>query len=254
LSETPSLISSSDRVVLVTGAGRRVGACIAEVLHAAGCRIAVHYRTAEAQAHELCERLNAARRGSAFPFSADLLDVTAIGALVAAVVAHFGRLDGLVNNASSFFPTPLGEIDESSWHDLVGSNLKAPLFLCQAAAPHLRAAGGSVVNIIDIHAERPLANYPLYSIAKAGLVGVTRSMALELAPQVRVNGIAPGAILWPEDGQFTAKQRAAVVQHTLLKREGRPEDVAAATRFLLLDAHYVTGQILAVDGGRSAHL
>lgn len=242
------------RVVLVTGAGRRVGARIAEVLHATGCSVAVHYRASGIDAHGLCERLNAIRPDSAFPFGADLLDVSAIGALVAAVVAHFGRLDGLVNNASSFFPTALGTIDESNWHDLIGSNLKAPLFLCQAAAPHLRAAQGSVVNIIDIHGERPLAGYPLYSTAKAGLIGVTRAMALELAPQVRVNGIAPGAILWPEDGQITAEQRSAIVRHTLLKREGNADDIAVVVRFLLFEAHYVTGQVLAVDGGRSAHL
>jgi len=246
--------AGAGRVVLVTGAGRRVGASIVEALHVAGCRVAVHYRASDADARALCERLNAIRPTSAFPFGADLLDVSAINGLIAAVVAHFGRLDGLVNNASSFFPTPLGEIDESGWHDLIGSNLKAPLFLCQAAAPHLRAALGSVVNIIDIHAERPLAGYPVYSAAKAGLVGTTRAMALELAPQVRVNGVAPGAIMWPEDGQFPAEQREAIVQHTLLKREGRAEDVAVVVRFLLLEAHYVTGQILAVDGGRSAHL
>ncbi|MDB5801257.1 MAG: pteridine reductase [Rhodocyclales bacterium] len=253
-SPTDAASASADRVVLVTGAGRRVGARIAEVLHAAGCRVAVHYRASDTDARSLCERLNATRCDSAFPFGADLLDLSAINALVMAVVAHFGRLDGLVNNASSFFPTALGEIDESSWHDLVGSNLKAPFFLCQAAAPHLRAAQGSVVNVIDIHAERPLAGYPLYSTAKAGLAGATRAMALELAPEVRVNGVAPGAILWPEDGQFTAEQRSAIVEHTLLKREGHAEDIAVAVRFLLLEAHYVTGQILAVDGGRSIHL
>lgn len=244
----------NDPVILVTGGGRRVGACIVETLHGLGCRLAVHYRASAPDAQALCARLNALRPGSAQAFRADLLDLSAITGLVAAVTTHFGRLDGLVNNASSFFPTPLGEIDESNWHDLVGSNLKAPLFLCQAAAPHLRRAQGSVVNIIDIHAERPLAGYPVYSAAKAGLIGATRAMALELAPEVRVNGVAPGAILWPEDGQFSATQREAIVAHTLLQRAGRPEDIAAAVRFLLLDAHYVTGQILAVDGGRSAHL
>jgi len=242
------------RVVLVTGAGRRVGASIAETLHAAGCRIAVHYRISAREAHALCERLNAIRPGSAFAFAANLLELSEINALVEAVVAHFGRLDCLVNNASSFFPTALGTINEANWHDLIGSNLRAPLFLCQAAAPHLRATQGSVVNIVDIHAERPLAGYPLYSTAKAGLAGMTRAMAIELAPQVRVNGVAPGAIMWPEDGQFSAEQRAAIVDHTLLKREGRAEDIAVVVRFLLLEAHYVTGQILAVDGGRSAHL
>ncbi|HSD37113.1 MAG TPA: pteridine reductase [Rhodocyclaceae bacterium] len=249
-----STATDDGRVVLVTGAGRRVGARTAEALHAAGCRIAVHYRISSKEAHALCERLNAVRPGSAFPFAANLLELTEINALVEAVMAHFGRLDGLVNNASSFFPTALGSMDEASWHDLIGSNLRAPLFLCQAAAPHLCATQGSVVNIIDIHAERPLAGYPLYSTAKAGLAGMTRAMAIELAPHVRVNGVAPGAIMWPEDGQFSTEQRTAIVDHTLLKREGRAEDVAVAVRFLLLEAHYVTGQILAVDGGRSAHL
>ncbi|MEC5384834.1 pteridine reductase [Uliginosibacterium sp. H3] len=251
MSSTPP---NNERVVLVTGAGRRVGAGIAEALHAAGCRIAVHYRISGRDAHALCERLNAIRPGSAHAFAANLLESAELAPLVEAVVTHFGRLDGLVNNASSFFPTALGSIDESHWHDLIGSNLKAPLFLCQAAAPHLRAAGGSIVNIIDIHAERPLAGYPLYSTAKAGLAGMTRAMAIELAPQVRVNGVAPGAIMWPEDEQFSAEQRAAIVDHVLLKREGRAEDIAVVVRFLLLEAHYVTGQILAVDGGRSAHL
>lgn len=246
--------ASVERVVLVTGAGRRLGAGIAKTLHAAGCRIAVHYRKSGPEAHALCAELNAARPESALAFEADLLDTTAIKALVASVASHFGRLDGLVNNASSFFPTPLGEINESAWHDLVGSNLKAPLFLCQAAAPYLRASRGSVVNIVDIHAERPLAAYPIYCAAKAGLVGATRAMALELAPGVRVNGVAPGAILWPEDGQFSPQERDAIVEHTLLKREGCADDIAVAVRFLLLEAHYVTGQILAVDGGRSAHL
>jgi pteridine reductase len=247
-------LPDDSRVVLITGAGRRVGARVAEALHAAGCRIAVHYRISGQEAQALCERFNAIRPGSAFAFAANLLELAEIPALVDAVMTHFGRLDGLVNNASSFFPTALGAIDEASWQDLIGSNLKAPLFLCQAAAPHLRAVGGSVVNIIDIHAERPLAGYPLYSTAKAGLAGLTRAMAIELAPHVRVNGVAPGAILWPEDGQFSAEERAAIVAHTLLKREGRAEDIAVAVRFLLLDAHYITGQILAVDGGRSAHL
>lgn len=244
----------TDRVVLVTGSGKRVGAAIAQALHAAGCRVAIHYRASDEDARALCERFNALRPGSAAPFGADLLDLAAIAPLIEAVVAHFGRLDGLVNNASSFFPTRFGEIDQAAWDDLIGSNLRAPLFLCQAAAPHLRKAHGSVVNIVDIHAERPLAGYPVYSVAKAGLAGATRAMALELAPEVRVNGVAPGAILWPEDGQFAAEERAAIVQHTLLKREGRAEDIATAVRFLLLEAEYVTGQILAVDGGRSAHL
>lgn len=241
-------------VVLVTGAARRVGAAIARHLHAAGCRIAVHYRSSAHDADALCESLNAQRAGSAAGFGADLLDTAALPQLIEQVVTHFGRLDGLVNNASSFFPTALGRIDEAAWADLVGSNLKAPLLLSQAAAPHLKAAHGSIVNIIDVHAERPLAGYPLYSAAKAGLLGATRALAIELAPDVRVNGVSPGAILWPEDGQFASAEREAIVQHALLKREGNPDDIAVAVRFLLREAHYVTGQILAVDGGRSAHL
>ncbi len=185
---------------------------------------------------------------------ADLLDLDALPGLVAEVTTRFGRLDGLVNNASSFFPTPVGTLTAAQWEDLSGSNLRAPLFLSQAAAPALRDAGGAIVNIVDIHAERPLAGYPAYSAAKAGLLGLTRALAIELAPRVRVNGVSPGAIEWPEDGQFPPDEREAIVRHTLLQRVGSPQDIAGAVRFLMLDAPYVTGQILAVDGGRSARL
>ncbi|GAA5175306.1 pteridine reductase [Niveibacterium umoris] len=243
-----------EKVVLVTGAARRVGASIARTLHAAGCSVAIHHRGSLADAENLACELEALRAGSTLLLQADLLDAAALPALVARVVARFGRLDGLVNNASSFFPTAIGEIGEAAWADLTGTNLKAPLFLSQAAAPHLRAAGGAIVNIVDVHAERPLAGYPVYSAAKAGLQGLTRALAIELAPQVRVNGVAPGAIEWPEDGQFPPGEREAIVRHTLLKRTGSPQDIAGAVRFLLLEAPYVTGQILAVDGGRSAHL
>ncbi|WP_370661892.1 pteridine reductase [Denitromonas iodatirespirans] len=240
--------------MLVTGAARRVGAQIARALHARGARVAVHYRQSADAARALVETLNAQRPASAAVFEADLADTAGLPGLVERVVGHFGRLDGLVNNASSFFPTPVGRIDEAAWDDLVGSNLKAPLFLMQAAAPALQAAGGAIVNIVDVHAERPLAGYPVYCAAKAGLLGLTRAMAIELAPAVRVNGVAPGAVLWPEDGQFDPARRADVVGHTLLKREGSPADIAGAVCFLLFDGAYVTGQILAVDGGRSAHL
>ncbi|MCL2657924.1 MAG: pteridine reductase [Betaproteobacteria bacterium] len=242
------------RVVLITGAARRVGAAIARQLHTRGCRIALHYRGSKAAAHALAESLNAARAGSVLTVQADLLDAGALPELVETVATYFGQLDGLVNNASSFFPTPLGQIDEAEWTDLIGSNLKAPLFLAQAAAPHLCAAQGGIVNIVDIHAERPLPGYALYSTAKAGLLGLTRSLAIELAPRVRVNGVAPGVIEWPEDGQFSAVERETIVDHTLLKRMGSPQDIALAVAFLLLDAPYITGQILAVDGGRSIHL
>jgi pteridine reductase len=241
-------------VILVTGAARRVGAEIARELHAAGARIALHFRSSRGDAEALATDFNAMRPGSACIFQADLLDSGSLPGLVSAVMERFGRLDGLVNNASSFFPTALGQIDEAAWFDLMGSNLKAPLFLSQAAAPHLKATGGAIINIVDIHAERPLKGYPLYCAAKAGLLGLTRALAVELAPEVRVNGVAPGAIEWPDDGQFPAAERQAIVAHTLLGRIGRPSDIARTVRFLLFDAPYITGQIIPVDGGRSAHL
>jgi pteridine reductase len=246
------------KTVVITGAAKRVGRSIARELHAAGANILVHYRTAVADAEAIAAELNTLRPGSALCLQADLLDLDALSALVANTVAHFGRLDALVNNASSFFATPLGGIDQGAWDDLIGSNLKAPLFLTQAAAPHLRAVQGAVVNITDIHAERPLAGYPLYCAAKAGLLGLTRALAIELAPEVRVNAVAPGPILWPEEaaqaGEFDAQARARIVAHTLLKHEGSPHDIARTVRFLLNDAPYVTGQVINVDGGRTAHL
>lgn len=241
-------------VVLVTGAARRVGAAIARALHRTGADIALHYRSSGADAQALAAELNRIRPGSASTQQADLGEDGAPEALVEAVLADHGRLTGLVNNASSFFPTPLGETDRRAWDDLIGSNLKGPFFLSQAAAGALRASRGAIVNIVDIHAERPLRHYPLYCTAKAGLLGLTRALALELSPEVRVNGVSPGAIDWPEDGQFPEAERAAIIEHTLLKRVGHPDDIAGAVRFLMFDAPYVSGQILAVDGGRSAHL
>jgi len=242
-------------VVLITGAARRVGAEIARTLHAAGANLLLHYRSSAAAAEALADELNARREKSTLVRRQDLRDMAGIGALVAEAVAHFGRLDALVNNASSFFPTPVGSIDAAAWDDLMDSNLKGPLFLSQAAAPHLAAAHGCIVNITDIHAERPLKGYPLYSIAKAGLLGLTRALALELAPQVRVNAVAPGAIQWPEnDTDFPPAERQAIIEHTLLKRTGTPADIARTVKFLVFDAPYVTGQVINVDGGRTAHL
>jgi pteridine reductase len=245
------------KTVLVTGAAKRVGRAIATELHGAGANVMIHYRTAQAAALAMADEFNALRPNSAACQQTDLLDIDALAVLVDRTVAHFGRLDALVNNASSFFPTKLGKISLADWDDLLGSNLKAPLFLMQAAAPHLTAARGAVVNITDIHAERPLAGYPLYCAAKAGLLGLTRALAIELAPQVRVNAVAPGPILWPEDGEFSQfddDTRERIVAHTLLKRTGSPQDIARAVRFLLAEASYVTGQVINVDGGRTAYL
>jgi pteridine reductase len=243
--------SLEGKVVLITGAARRVGAEIARTLHAEGAVLALHYRNSAAEAQALVAEFNAARTASAVAFQADLLDNDHLPRLVEEIARHFGRLDALVNNASSFLATPLGAIGVREWDDLIGTNLKAPLFLSQAAAPHLALARGAIVNITDIHAERPLKNYPLYCAAKAGLAGLTRALAIELGPNVRVNAIAPGPILWPEDGSFDAASQAAVVSRTLLRRCGDPADIARTVRFLLADAPYVTGQIIAVDGGRS---
>lgn len=241
-------------VVLVTGGARRVGAEITRQLHARGARVVVHYRSSADEAEALANALNARRADSVRCVAGDLALADMPERVCDAAVACWDRLDAVVNNASSFYPTAIGEIDALAWDELVGSNLRGPLFLSQAAAPQLRAAGGAIVNIVDIHAERPLKGYPLYCAAKAGLLGLTRALATELAPEVRVNGVSPGPILWPEDGQFPGAEREHIVADTLLRREGSPADIARTVAFLLFDAPYITGQIIAVDGGRSAHL
>jgi pteridine reductase len=215
--------------------------------------VLLHYRDSETEAAKLEAELNALRPKSAAKVKAELLAPIAPRALVSAARESFGRLDLLVNNASSFFPVELGAIESSHWEELIGSNLRAPLFICQEAASELIKEQGSIVNIVDIHADRPLRGYPLYSIAKAGLAALTRSLAVELAPAVRVNGVAPGAIAWPEDGQFEAAERTRIVATTPLARIGSPQDVAQAVHFLAC-APYVTGQIIAVDGGRSLYI
>jgi pteridine reductase len=244
-----------DSAILVTGAARRIGSIIARTLHEAGARVILHCHKSRADADDLCEELNDARPDSCAVVQADLLQVAALPRLAEDAARCFGRLDGLVNNASTFHATPIGEIGPAHWEDLIGTNLRAPLFLSQAAAPHLRAWQGAIVNIIDIHWERPLADYVVYTVAKAGLAGLTRSLALELAPDVRVNGVAPGAILWPEGGQhFSPKERNRIIEQTPLERIGAPEDIAAAVKYLLFDATFVTGEILSVDGGRRLRL
>jgi pteridine reductase len=242
--------SLSGKAALVTGGARRVGAAIARRLHAAGASVLLHYRDSQAEAAKLAAELNALRARSAATVKAELLAPIAPRALVTAARQEFGRLDILVNNASSFFAVDVGAIESSHWEELIGSNLRAPLFICQEAVPELAANAGSIVNIIDIHADRPLRGYAVYTIAKAGLAALTRSLALELAPRVRVNGVAPGAIAWPDDGQFAEAERARILATTPLGRTGSPEDIAQAVHFLAC-APYVTGQILAVDGGRS---
>ncbi|MBN8924448.1 MAG: pteridine reductase [Rhodanobacter sp. 68-29] len=237
-------------VALVTGAGKRVGAVIARTLHAAGYDLALHCRRSVAEAEALAAELEHARADSTLVLQAELADPHALPALVDTALARYERLDALVNNASAFHPTPVGSATVAQWNELFASNAQAPFFLAQAAAPALRAARGGIVNIVDIYAERPLADHPIYCMAKAALAAMTRSLALDLAPDVRVNGVAPGAVLWPSDGKPYADQQAMLAR-TPLGRAGSPEDVAGAVLWLLRDAPYVTGQIIRVDGGRT---
>lgn len=237
------------RVALVTGAGRRLGAATARVLHAAGMNVAVHYHRSAQPARRLVDELNEKRTRSALALRADLHHVTALTPMVEEVVQTWGQLDALVNNASGFYPTPVGSTSEAQWDELLGSNLRGPYFLIQAAAPHLKKSRGVIVNLIDIHVDRPMRDHPAYIAAKAGLAGLTRALALDLAPEVRVNGIAPGAILWPERAPGEAEKKS-IIDGIPLTRLGEPEDIAEAIRYLIA-APYVSGQILAVDGGRS---
>ena len=238
-------------VVLVTGAARRIGAAIARRLHGEGHDLALHCHASAAEMQELAAAFDAARPGSVLVLQADLRGHDALAPLVEQAVARYGRLDGLVNNASNFFPTPLEQATPAQWDALLAVNARAPFFLAQAAAPHLRASGGAIVNLADLYARTPLHDHPLYSAAKAALVSLTRGMAQALAPQVRVNAVAPGAILWPEQAQDDAA-REAILRDTALGRAGAPEDIAAAVAWLLsAEAAYITGQVLHVDGGRT---
>jgi pteridine reductase len=241
-----------DKVVLITGAARRVGAAITRKLHSAGASVVIHYHRSVDEAQALAAQLNAARPTSATPLGGDLLDIKVLNSLVEATVARYGHLDILINNASTFYPTPVGSITQEQWNDLMGTNLRAPLFLSQAAAPHLQAREGLILNIADIHGLRPLKNHTVYSPAKAGLIMLTQSLARELAPHVRVNAIAPGPVEFPETG-LTGEMKQSIIDRTLLKRRGSPEDIARAVLFFASEAPYVTGQVLAVDGGRSAN-
>ena len=242
--------SLTGKTVLITGSARRVGAAIARRLHQAGASLVIHYRNSAKDAEALAAELNTARPKSTATFQADLLDLDKLPELSGFAVTRFGSLDVLVNNASTFYATPVGRITAKAWDDLMGSNLKAPLFLSQAAAPALRKSSGLILNIVDIHGMRPLRNYTVYCSAKAGLHMLTRSLAKELGPEIRVNGISPGPVLWPEQGG-DEQMREKIIQRTVLQRMGTPEDIARTALFFAASAPFITGQVLAVDGGRS---
>ncbi len=241
---------SNKKVVMITGAARRVGAALVQHLHQADMNIILHYRSSEKDATDLAKNLNAQRAESVKLLQGDLKEYKKIPNLIEQAMSLYGHIDVLINNASSFYPTSLDEIDEGLWEDLIGVNLKAPLFLTQSIAPHLNKTKGCIINIVDIHADRPLKDYPVYCIAKAGLVMLTKSMARELAPNVRVNGIAPGAIMWPEIEHYESMHEK-IISRTALKRKGAPSDIADTALFLIDHANYITGQIIAVDGGRT---
>lgn len=246
---------TSPQVVLITGGAKRVGADICRILHKEGANLMIHYRASAAEARALQAELNLQRPHSVAIIQGDLLNLGVLPNLVAETVNQFGRLDVLINNASSYYPTEIGDISDDHWQDLMGSNLKAPLFLSQAAASELKKNHGCIINITDMHVERPKKGYIVYSVAKAGLVTLTKSLAQELSPEVRVNAVAPGPVLWPEDNpQFNEVYRQRVISQTMLKRVGEPQDVAKAVKFLVMDAPFITGHVLAVDGGRSLNL
>lgn len=246
-------MTSTRRVALVTGSGKRIGAAIARALHAHGYDLALHYRHSRHEAEALSQSLERDRPGSTALLQAELADGERLPGLVADCIDRFGQLDALVNNASGFEPTPIGGTTPAQWDALFASNARAPFFLAQAAAPHLRATRGAIVNLTDLYAERPLPAHTVYCMAKAALLMATRSLALELGPEVRVNAVSPGAILWPEQGGNGASQ-AAMVARTPLARTGTPEEVAEAVRWLLMDATFSTGQVLHLDGGRQLNV
>lgn len=236
--------------VLITGAAKRVGATCARMLHEEGCNIVIHYRSSKHDAKLLNEQLNRKRPGSAKLIQADLLNDEAVKILAESAVLAWGGIDVLVNNASAFYTTPMAEVTEQQWHELLGSNLKAPFFLAKYLSRSLKERNGCIVNITDIHAERGLKSYPVYSIAKAGLATLTKILAKELAPEIRVNAVAPGAILWPEH-DLTDAEKAKILERVALQHQGSSADIAKAVSFLIRDADYVTGQVINVDGGRT---
>jgi len=243
-------MKSSHKTALITGGAKRIGLAIANTLHAADYNIMVHYRSSSSAAAKLVDELNTKRPNSAAMVQCDLMDTNSIPGVIEATVTEFERLDVLVNNASTFYPTPIELVNIQFWQDLIGSNLKAPAFLVKYAAPYLRAHNGCIINITDIYAERPLSNHPIYCSAKAGLEMLTKSLAKDLAPEIRANGVSPGAILWPETGNPEANKEELIARIPL-QCMGEPSDIANTVKFLVADAPYITGQIIAVDGGRS---
>lgn len=244
----------NNKVALITGGVRRIGAEVARTLHAEGMRLVLHYRSSRKEAQDLQQELNKIRPDSVVLIQADLLNQNGLSSLVKQTVDHFKQLDVLVNNASSFYPTPIGKAEEKDWDNLINTNLKAPFFLSQAAAPYLKRSYGCIINIVDIHSIRPLKEHTIYSVSKAGLATLTQSLAHELGPEVRVNGVSPGAILWPEaENELDDLTKQRILNRTFLKRQGSAKDIASAILYLIRDANYVTGQILNIDGGRSLH-
>jgi pteridine reductase len=241
------------KVALITGGAKRIGAADSRMLHAAGMNVIIHCRSSRDEAEALAAELNKIREHSAQMLQLDLDRSDQLAGLIEQAVAIWGRLDALINNASSFYPTPVGSITEGDWDNLMGSNLKAPLFLSQAAAPHLKKTGGCIINMVDVHAFKPMRKHPVYCAAKAGLAMLTQSLARELGPEVRVNGVAPGAILWP-DNEMPDETKQLILDRTALKRPGKAEDIAKTILFLVRDADYITGQIISVDGGRSLNI
>lgn len=253
-----SIANSTTKTAMVTGSARRIGAVIAQTLHQAGYNVIIHCRLSRQAADELAASLNSERPDSAKVIQGDLNNETIYNSLIEQAHQCWNRLDVLINNASSFYPTPIGSITLDDWNNLINSNMKAPLFLAQAAAPYLKQTQGNIINMVDVHGQRPMKEHPVYCAAKAGLGMLTMSLAKELGPDIRVNGVAPGAILWPApdgvDGDMPQHTKNLILERTSLKRPGKPIDIAKTILFLARDADYITGQIIAVDGGRSINI
>lgn len=248
-----NLNNSTTKTALITGSSKRIGATTTRLLHEAGYNVIIHYRLSQQAANTLADELNAIRDDSAMVIASDLNDENTYNHLIEQAHQGWGRLDALINNASSFYPTPVGSITPDDWNNLINSNMKAPLFLAQAAAPYLKETKGSIINMIDVHGQRPMKDHPVYCAAKAGLAMITMSLAKELGPNIRVNGVAPGAILWPENN-MADNTKNIILERTALKRPGKPVDIAKTILFLVQDADYITGQIIAVDGGRTLNI